>query len=403
MHVGIFTESYPPIVNGVSTSVQTLIAELERAGHRASVFTSRVPRHRDTRPGVYRYPSVNAVVEPDYVVPVPVSPSIERAISTLGLDIVHSQSPFLLGLVAARTARRLRVPHLSTNHTLYTEYAHYVPFLPRALTRQMLTRWQGWFYNACDHVLAPSEFTKVRLLEMYGVRSPVSVVPTGIPAPPFVLKKPADVKRELGLPEATRLLLYVGRLAPEKNLPTLLRAFQTILAARPDTALVLAGSGKSEAALRRLTRELEISRRTLFTGFLERTRLHPLYRAADLFVFPSRTETQGLAIGEALAAGTPAVVVRGGGAPEAIQDGENGVLVGDSADELAAQTLRLLEDDARRHKMADAARARAQLQTPEQVAGRIIGIYEGLLASRQETVSGGGAGTRPEYEVPRGT
>ncbi len=391
MRIGLFTESYPPLINGVSTSVQTLIAQLEHAGHDVFVFTSRYPKYKDARPHVYRYPSVNALVEPDYVLPIPFSPAIAAAIPRLGLDIVHSQSPFLLGLLARRIARRYGLPHLSTNHTLYSEYAHYVPLLPRSVMRRLIIRWMHSFYNSCDHVLAPSDLTK-RRLQNYGVRVPTSVIPTGIPAPPYLLAKPADTKQELGLPPDARLLLYVGRLAPEKNLDMLLRAFQRISQTTPDTYLVVAGSGNSAGALRRRVKQLGIEPRTIFTGFVGRTRLDPLYAASDLFLFPSVTETQGLAVGEALAAGTPCVVVNGGGAPEAIRSGINGFVVEDDPAQMAEHALRLLEDEPLRLKMAAEAIAGAAQATPEHAARRILALYEELVARR-------GQGSRPHSQV----
>lgn len=384
MRVGIFSESYPPLINGVSTSVQTLTAQLEAAGHDVFIFTSRYPHYKDERSGVYRYPSVNALVEPDYVVPVPFSPRITHAIKALKLDIVHSQSPFFLGLVARRSARALHLPHVATNHTLYTEYAHYLPLPTVGVTRHLLIRWMRRFYNSCDHVLAPSALTKSVLRDRCGVETPVSVVPTAIPAPPYVLARPAETRQEFGLPPDACILLYVGRLAPEKNLDLLLRAFALIAAKTTDTYLVLAGSGKSRRALEHQARALGIHRRTRFAGFLGRTKLDPLYQASDLFLFPSKTETQGLAVGEALAAGLPCLVVHAGGAPEAIRDGVDGYLVEDRAGAMAARALELLADPVRHRAMAEEARRGAASRVPEAVGGRIIRLYEELIAARQE-------------------
>jgi len=388
MRIGIFTESYPPIINGVSTSVQTLIARLDEAGHTVTVFTSRYPRYTDERAGVYRFPSFNSLVEPDYVLPIPFSPRIARTIPTLKLDIVHSQSPFFLGLMARRIARSLNIPHVATNHTLYTEYAHYLPLPTVAATRWLLIRWMRRFYNTCDHVLAPSELTRRVLTESYQVQSPITVVPTGIPEPPYVLARPAEVKQELGLPPDACILLYVGRLAPEKNLDLLLRAFAEIAACTNDTYLVLAGSGKSRAGLESRARALGIHRRMRFTGFLGRTKLDPLYQASDVFLFPSKTETQGLAVGEALAAGLPSVVVNAGGAPASVRDEVDGFLVADDPAPMARAALRLLSDPALRQRMADQARQGAAARTPEKVGARMIAIYEALIAARHEAEDG---------------
>ncbi len=383
MRVGIFTESYPPLINGVSTSVQTLIAYLEQAGHEVFVFTSRYPRYRDERKGVFRFPSINAIVEPDYVLPVTVSPRIARIIPTLKLDVVHSHSPFFLGLLARRVAGSLGLPHVATNHTLYTEYAHYLPLPTVATTRWMLVRWMRDFYNSCDRVLAPSRLTQ-DVLEGYGVRTPVSGVPTAIPAPPYVLQRPPETKREFGLPPDARLLLYVGRLAPEKNLDLLLRAFALVAAKTNDTYLILAGSGKSRGALEARARTLGIHRRTRFAGFLGRTRLDPLYQASDLFLFPSKTETQGLAVGEALAAGLPCVVVNAGGAPESVRDGVDGFLVADDSRAMAERALALLADSIGRRHLSEEAKRGAHARTPENVGGRMVSVYEELIAARRD-------------------
>ena len=380
MRVGIFTESYPPLINGVSTSVQTLIAQLEQAGHTVYVFTSRYPRYHDDRPGVFRFPSFNSLVERDYVLPIAFSLRIQRAIPALKLDIVHSQSPFFLGLYARRVARSLGLPHVATNHTLYTEYAHYFPLPSVAATRHLLVAWMHNFYNSCDRILAPSEMTRRVLTSHYGVETPVTVVPTAIPAPPYVLARPAAVKQELGLPPDACILLFVGRLAPEKNLDLLLRAFARIAEKTNDTYLILAGSGKSRGSLEKLAKALGIHRRMRFTGFLGRTRLDPLYQAADAFLFPSKTETQGLAVGEALAAGLPCVVVNAGGAPESVRDGVDGFLVADDPVSMADRALEILAIDSALHgRMASEAKRGAAGRTPERIGGRVVAVYEELI------------------------
>ena len=239
------------------------------------------------------------------------------------------------------------------------------------------------YYNGCDQVLVPSELTRRHLLT-YGVRAPIAVLPTGIPTPPPGLPSPAEVRRRWDIPPGSPLFLYVGRLAPEKNLETLLRAFARIVQARPDARLLLAGSGMGEAATQQAAQQLGIAERTVFTGFLDRAQLDPLYAAADVFLFPSKTETQGLAVGEAMACGTPCVVVNAGGAPESVRDGVDGFLVDDDPAQMAERALRLLEDAPLRRRMSAAARAHAATMTPEKVAGRIIALYEELMTAGQK-------------------
>lgn len=378
MRIGIFSESYRPLINGVSTSLDLLIAELERAGHRVYVFTSSYPNFVDERDGVFRFPSINSLVEPDYVLPIPISGPIARTVPTLNLDVIHSQSPFILGRLARRIAHRNSIPHISTNHTLYTEYAHYLPIVPPPLTRAYLVGLMRSFYNDCQQVIVPSELTKNRLIG-YGVSTPIEVIPTGIPEPPYILRSREDTKARLELPNYARVLLYVGRLAPEKNLFLLLDAFRRILTDVPESYLVIAGSGKSGKPLHNYAEQIGVGHRVKFTGFLDRTRLDPIYRTADVFLFPSKTETQGLAVGEALAAGAPCVVVNGGGAPESVHHEVDGFLVDDSAEAMANCAIRLLQNDDLRRKMSDAARANTALLRPDAVARRIITLYERIV------------------------
>jgi glycosyltransferase involved in cell wall biosynthesis len=188
----------------------------------------------------------------------------------------------------------------------------------------------------------------------------------------------------------------------------LLRAFQKIATKNDDAYLVVAGSGKSAGALRKMAGQLGIAPRVIFTGFLGRTKLDPLYKASDLFLFPSKTETQGLAVGEALAAGTPAIVVNGGGAPEAVTEGVNGFIVEDEPALMADRALRLLADEPQRRRMAANARAGASDLTPEKVAGKVIALYESLLekkavAKAGAQLSGDGADKTPGCEAPRDT
>ncbi|MDQ2798730.1 MAG: glycosyltransferase, partial [Armatimonadota bacterium] len=169
-----------------------------------------------------------------------------------------------------------------------------------------------------------------------------------------------------------------------------------ISAQTSDTYLILAGSGKSRGALEARARSLGIHRRTRFTGFLGRTKLDPLYQASDLFLFPSKTETQGLAVGEALASGLPCIVVNAGGAPESVRDGIDGILVEDDAAQMAARTLELLADPLRRQRLAEDAKRGAAARTPESVGGRLVAVYEELIAARQNKT--GRAGEARPFE-----
>ena len=385
----MFSESFHPVQNGVTTSVRTLIAELRRFGHQVWVFA---PEHQDQpehETNVVRFPSFVTQFNPEYPLAYPFIPRIKLAsqIERLKLDVIHTHTPFVLGLTGADLAIRRGIPLVSTFHTLYSEYSHYVSFLPEAFTQGLLEAYLPWYYNRCAIVICPSNTAADHLMAS-GVERPTAIVPTGIPIPaPDTIdsKACASVRARLGVGATTPLLLYAGRLAPEKQIGWLLDTFARILDRAPDAVLVIAGGGPRADELAEQAKSLGIANSTRFLGPVPRTEMDPIYAAADVFVFPSPSETQGLVIGEARAAGTPAVVIDAGGAPETVQHGVDGVRVpeGDQT-AFAAGVLDLLEDRELLAKMSARARETAREQSPERMALRMLDIYE---RARHDVVS----------------
>lgn len=384
LRVGLFTDSYPPVVNGVSTSVYTLAQELIRAGHEVSIFAPKFPGHTDLSDDIFRIPSVLTPFERQYPLPLPVMRGLMSRVGREGLDIIHSQSPFLMGQLALRASRRFRLPLVATNHTLYTEYSHYVPVAPESVTKATTRLIVRWYYQQCDALITPSRMAAGRLRDEYCVDGPpISIIPSGIPLPgEYSQSEKAQTKRDLGIPAGATMLLYVGRIAKEKNLGMLLEAFEEKISFRdPSVRLVIVGKGPDYEPIRqRVLDSTRIADRVIFAGFLERSAVDPIYAAADLFVFPSYTETQGMVTGEALAAGTPSVVVDQGGSPETVTDGVDGILVPNDKHAFARATLDLLQDTARREAMGIEARRRAAERTPERMAQKVVEVYDQAIA-----------------------
>jgi glycosyltransferase involved in cell wall biosynthesis len=299
------------------------------------------------------------------------------------LDVIHTQSPFLMGVIAQRVARLNNVPIVATNHTIYTQYLHYVPFSP-SLVRMSAHIWIGWYYAGCSEVITPSEFAASRLRSEYNVQqSKIAVIPSGIPIPPRVSdEERAAVRQKYGIPADAPVLIYAGRMAQEKNLPMLLAACeQVIFRKRPDAYLLLAGAGMHAAELREAANQSAILRdRVILTGFLPRAALDPIYAAATLLTFPSLTETQGMVLGEAMAVGTPCVAVDVGGAPETIEDGVDGVRVPNDPEAFGAAVVDLLNDPARLEVMSAAAVRGADRRTPERMAEKVLAVYRRAMA-----------------------
>ena len=384
MRVGLFTESYDPVINGVSTSVKTLAAELAAARHEPIIVAPRFPGYREEGAfPVLRLPSwrmswrhrgriVGNPDTPFVYPPLPFGP-LPVPLRGVPFDIVHTQHPFGMGMQARRVARALGIPLIATFHTLYAEYAHYLP-LPRSLTVAGISAALRRFYRTCDAIIVPSAEAG-RRLEAIGVASSrLYIVPTGIPAARIVTgKEIAAARRQYDVAEDASVILYVGRLAREKNLDLLMDAF----AALPETnaLLLFVGSGPYAEQIKARAETAGVAARTRFAGFVPHPNLPPIYAAATLFAFPSGSETQGLAIAEAQSYGLPCVVVGAGGAPESVRDGRDALIVPPQSPAFAAALSALLGDDRRRQDFSAAARANPLRLTPHGMAQRVVAVY----------------------------
>ena len=378
MRVALFTNNYLPFRGGVTTAVETLRQGLEGLRHHACVFAPAARPPIPDLPWVFRYPSVPAPTYPGFALPVPFSPRVHGLARAFAPDIVHAQHPFLLGPTARRFARRYRRPLVFTYHTRYEKYAHYVP-LPERFVAALAVRLSCRFAASTDLVIAPSERI-AGTLRARGVTVPVAVVPTGVPLDLFQPGDRVEARRTLGFPGDTLLCLYVGRLDREKSVDLIIDAFESIADAVSGARLSLVGQGTHEAVVRQRAASGPARDRIRFHGGLDREALPLFYRAADLFLFASQTETQGLVLAEAHASGLPAVAVRASGVDEVVRDGETGILTKAESREFADAAIGLLLDPERRLTMGQSARAVAarDFSAARQVEA-MVGHYGRLL------------------------
>lgn len=348
MKIGIFTDSYKPYTSGVVTSITTFKKELERLGHQIFIFAPSYPHYVEEEDGVYRYYSVPAPTNPDFTLAIPVLPGMNYLLRRLDLDVIHVHSPFTMGRVGLHYARRYDLPIVFTYHTLYDQYIHYLP-VAQDLAREMTIKFSNNFCRQVDHIIAPSSEVS-NLLSSYGIKTPVSVIPTGVPLQLF---KAVDEKRgnwlreRYPIPQENKILLNVGRLTKEKNLEFLLDAFAQVHRQKPNTTLVITAQGPLENALKQQVVDLGLSltQDVIFTGAVPFDTLVRIYYAADLFVFSSMTETQGLVLIEAMAAGLPVVAIRAYGVLDMVDHGINGLLTVSDREEFTKAVLHLLSDE----------------------------------------------------------
>src|SRR5262245_23628118 len=380
MRVALFTNNYLPFRGGVTTAVETLRLGLEKLKHPTRVFAPAACPPVADPTWVFRYPSIPAPTYPGFSLALPFSQRVHAVVRAFAPDVVHAQHPFLLGPAARRFARRLGRPLVFTYHTRYEKYAHYVP-LPQRVVAALAVRLSCRFAASSDLVIAPSERIATTLRER-GIVAPLAVVPTGVPLDHFSTDDMRTARRKLGLPLDGLRCLYVGRLDREKSVDLIIDAFATIADALSGARLSVIGQGTHEAALRRRAGASPARDRIQFLGGMGREMLPPHYQAADLFLFASETETQGLVLAEAHACGLPAVAVRASGVDEVVHDGETGILTKADTREFADAAIGLLLDRERRRTMGQEARAVAAREfSASHPVAPMAGLYGRLCRS----------------------
>ena len=378
LSIAIFSECYHPMRNGVVVSVASFARRLAELGHTVTIFTARHPDLRGAEEGIFRFPSITFPTRARYPIALPLATgAARRALDEMSFDVIHSNAPMIMGRVALAHARRRGVPLVFTYHTLIEEYTHYIP-LPRPLVRSSAVWASRSYSNRVDHIITPSEYAASRLRE-YGVTRPIAVIPTGIDLEIVDSMQPADIREQYGIPAGVPLLAYAGRLAREKNIPRVLGAFRRVLAAEPDAHLLLIGGGAFDRGIAALAKEMGIAHRTRVTGLVDRAVVMQCLRAADLFVFASQTETQGLVIGEAMACGTAVVAVASHAAREIITDGREGLLVEDADAPFADAILSLLHTPDKREEIGRRARLRAETLSVPQCTDRLLDVYNKVI------------------------
>ena len=387
LRIGLFSESFQPVQNGVTTSMLTLVSGLRGRKHRVWVFAPAHQKQQQPETNVLRFPSFVTAFNREYPLAYPFLPRLALAahFHRLSLDIVHTHTPFVLGLTGANLALSRGVPLVTTYHTLYSQSSHYLPFLPDSVTQTVLEYYLPWYYNRCSEIICPSQVA-ANALRSQGVERPITVIPTGIPLPSSESIGPAAraaFRAKLGIPPETPLLLYAGRLAQEKNIGWLLEVFARVHACRPEAQLAIAGGGSYREELQAQAATLELQNFIRFLGPTPRREMNTLYAAADVFCFPSPSETQGLVIGESRAAGTPCVVVDAGGAPETVRDGEDGFRVpADDQEAFAARIVQILQQPELRECLRANALRKAREFTPARMVSRVLQVY---ARARQQT------------------
>jgi glycosyltransferase involved in cell wall biosynthesis len=378
----MISDCYFPRVNGVSTSIQTLRRELAAAGHEVLLLAPEYAPDTPTEDRVVRVPARRLPLDPEDRMMC--AREVRRLAARLApgrFDLIHIQTPFIAHRSGVALARRLGLPCVESYHTFFEEYLyHYLPLVPRAWLRLAARRFSARQCNAVDALVAPSSAMLERLRD-YGVAVPARVIPTGLGSGEFGHGDGEGFRRRHGIPGHRPTLAFIGRVAHEKNIEFLLECLVRVRRRVPAVLLMIAGEGPARPALERMVRRLGLTDQVLFLGYLARDgALLDCYRAADAFVFASRTETQGLVLLEAMALGVPVVSTAVMGTREILAAGKGALVPPDDVASFADATVRLLTDPELRARLGQEGRTHARAWSAPVLASRMLDCYREVLA-----------------------
>lgn len=379
----MISDVYFPRVNGVSTSIQTFRRDLQALGCSSWLVVPAYPAPWSDDPDVIRLPSRYLAFDPE-----------DRLMSTRAVldtctalrgrfEIIHIQTPFIAHRAGVKLGRALGIKTVETYHTLFEEYFHhYLPLLPEAWLRGLARAVSRRQCGSVDAVVAPSTQME-RVLRDYGVRTPLEVIPTGLDMSEFAGGDGARFRARFGIAAARPVMLHVGRVAFEKNIGFVLRVAAGVRRSVPDMLLVIAGEGPALVKLRREAQALGLADHVLFVGYLDRrSELLDCYRAANVFVFASNTETQGLVLLEALALGVPVVSTAVLGTKDVLNGARGAIVVDEDLDAFVAAATDVLRRPELQGRLATEAKGFIEAHwSSREMARRMIGLYEKVLDS----------------------
>jgi glycosyltransferase involved in cell wall biosynthesis len=379
MRIVMMTNTYLPHVGGVARSVESFSGSLRSLGHKVMVVAPEFPGMPQAETDVVRVPAIQRFNGSDFSVRLPVPGLLTEPLDRFRPDVIHAHHPFLLGDTALRVASGRGLPLVFTHHTLYEEYTHYVSNESEALKRFVIDLSTG-YANLCDHVLAPSQ-SVAALLRQRGVTAPITVIPTGVDIHKYGRRAGKRFRHSQGIPTEAFLVGHIGRLAPEKNLMFLTRAVAAFLRGRPEAWFLLAGTGPLEEEMKACFGEAGVLERVRFAGQVTGRDLVNAYAAMDAFAFASQSETQGMVVLEAMAAGAPVVAVDASGVREVVRDGVNGRKLAVEDLDTFVDALEWIADlpQGMRKALSKSARKTARSMSLEVTAEKLTAIYGNVI------------------------
>jgi glycosyltransferase involved in cell wall biosynthesis len=386
MRIGMMVDTYKPYVSGITNYIDLNKRALENEGHEVYVFTFGDLDYEDDEPRVIRNPGL-ALGDTGYYLSLRYKTAHKKLLQTM--DVVHVHHPFLSGRLALNYCRRMQIPIIFTNHARYDLYAQArLPLMPKEVSLSMLQSYMPDFCDAVDLVISPSNGMK-NILRQYGVESHIEVVPNGVDLRHFHEAQPL-ARSDFGFRDQDILLIYAGRIAPEKNLEFLIRSFAGVSQVFSNVHLLIVGGGQKqfEDEIKSLPSALNIPDRVHFVGMIPYDRLPAYLAMCDAFVTASVTEVHPLSVIEAMAAGLPVVGIDSPGVGDSITDCETGLLATDDMASFTAKLTYLCMDGALRKQIGRSARDASAQYSIERTTKIMLGHYMRLTQSTKPVKQG---------------
>lgn len=385
MRIGLFTDTYPPYINGVSTSVLMLKQGLEKLGHKVYVVTVNSENfHYKKEDDVLMIPGVPIGIM-DFRMTSLYPIRAQKIIKSWNLDVIHTHTEFGVGSFARLIAKQYNIPLVHTYHTMYEEYIYYITKGYFDGASKKLVEYLTLFLcdKTVEELIVPTKKTYDLFKEKYKVKRDVHIIPSGIDVTRFYKEnidkiKLDDLKKDLNIKKDDFIILYVGRIAKEKNIEFLINNLKDITKKIPKAKMVIVGDGPDVNDLALLVHQNKLDKKVIFTGKVPWNDIPKYYQLANVFVTSSKTETQGLTVIEAMAASKVVVAIKDESFLLVMTDKQDGLFF-ETEEEYKNLIYKIYSDKKYADMIAKQARITANQYNPVVYAKRVLKIYESVI------------------------
>lgn len=360
MNILMISDVYFPRINGVSTSIKTFMAELQQQGNDVTLIAPDYEQ-ASSMSNVIRIPSLSVPLDPeDRMMRLSHIIRLIPSLKTKNFNLIHIHTPFIAHIAGIKLSKRLHIPAVITYHTLFEEYLyHYIPLFPKSVWRFFARRLSSYQCNQAHGVIVPSSIM-IEVLKKYGVNIPITMIPTGIDVKKFSTPRCQHFQEKFNIPKNKKICLTVSRLAFEKNIEFLLKVIQHARPIKPEIHFIIAGEGPAKKHYKKLICAMHLQDHISLVGYLDHdTDLIDCYHFSDIFIFSSKTETQGLVLLEAMACGLPIVSLAEMGALDILKNCSSAFIPDENIEQFSQVIINLLSDDHVVDKYAIAAKQHA--------------------------------------------